>query len=168
MTDEEMDDAMSEAYVALYAELRRGGVVSRPIAWLAEVSYRRAADAMRRTEKEDTTDPDDPRLQPMSGTSLLDANAAAFHAFEALVDRLTPEGVRAVMGVVVGAYKDGVRTLTNAQIAEILGENPVNVKKWRQRGFQKLARLLLEEGLVDANLRLAQLTSDPDDDEEND
>lgn len=164
ITEEQVGDAIQEAFVAMYLEIQRGGQIRKSVAWLATVAYRRAADEMRTTEPEQAYDPDD---MPLGGVPDADCErtAAAFNHFERLVGRLTPEGVRRVMEIVVDGMKTGVSTLTNGMIAEILGEHPENVKKWRQRGFEKLGRLAREEGLVDDDFRLTDLILDDSEEE---
>lgn len=164
ITEDQLGDAIQEAFVAMYLEIQRGGQIRKSIAWLATVAYRRAADEMRKTEPEQAFDPDE---MPLGGVTDADheRTAAAFNHFERLVGRLTPDGVKRVMEIVVDGMKTGVSTLTNGRIAEILGEHPEKVKKWRQRGFEKLGRLAREEGLVDDDFRLTDLIFDDSEEE---
>jgi DNA-directed RNA polymerase specialized sigma24 family protein len=165
ITDDEIDDAITEAFLAFYVEIRRGGQITKTVPWLANVAWRKAADSMRRTEVEDVTDPDTIEISQALKDDP-DKTAAAFNHFERLVGRLSPDGVKRVMEIVVEAIKTGIPVLTNAMIAEALGEHPENVKKWRQRGFEKLGRLARVEGLVDETFRLTDVIFDDPDEEE--
>lgn len=154
ITDAQIDDATVDAYVALYREIASGGSIDDPVAWLATVAWRRAADTMRKTELEELTDPSRVPLFDPDQQVAQERTEQAFAAFAQLVERLTPDGVRRVMAVVCDAYRSGTYTLTNREIAEILGEPTETVKKWRQRGFQRLGRLMQQEGLVDDDCHL--------------
>ncbi|MEM8974838.1 MAG: hypothetical protein AAGD43_22495 [Pseudomonadota bacterium] len=71
----------------------------------------------------------------------------AFKIVRQLLPRLGQKNAQAVMELILEAAEQHQMELTDQQIADTLGLTVDNVKKARQRGFQRLARIVDEEGL---------------------
>ena len=77
--------------------------------------------------------------------------------FEDLIPRLGMVNVQEVMKYILGAIRNGVQDITSNEIAEALGLKSENIRQSMKRGFDRLARIVKEENLVDKNHRFAFL-----------
>ncbi|MEO6613786.1 MAG: hypothetical protein ABIT05_13425 [Chitinophagaceae bacterium] len=76
---------------------------------------------------------------------------------ESLIPRLGLVNVQEVMKYVLGAIKNNIRSIPSSEIADALGLTAVNVRKSKERGFKKLARLVKEEKLVEESYNFSFL-----------
>lgn len=82
-----------------------------------------------------------------------------------LLPKIGRENVQKVMGYIIDAVERGEEDVTNQEIADALGLSDVSVRKWKQRGFERLKRAAIEDGYRKEFLR--DLTySDADEEQE--
>jgi hypothetical protein len=63
-----------------------------------------------------------------------------------LLPRIGEDNVQRVMGYIIDVVERGAEDVTNHEIAEALMLSPVSVRKWKQRGFERLRRAAKEAG----------------------
>lgn len=68
---------------------------------------------------------------------------------EKLVPRLGLVNVQQVMTYLLGAIRNGAEDISSTEIAEALDMSPANVRQATKRGFERLAKIVREENLVD-------------------
>lgn len=67
---------------------------------------------------------------------------------EQLLPRLGLVNVQNVMRYILGAIRNGAQDISSTEIAEALNLSPENVRQSLRRGFERLARIIREEKLV--------------------
>ncbi len=154
---------------ALCAAIDDGQRVYDVHAFLWVVANRRANDEHGRRRRERATDPArlDARPQPEAAPGGRRALAIA----RGLLPRLGGENAQRVMGYLFDAIEAGRDFVPNAEIAEALGLTVDNAKQLKKRGFDRLARVAKQEGLVDQRFdvrQLGDLAEDETDDTEED
>lgn len=104
---------------------------------------------------EDLYEIQDPGVVPESYKIKKDeARAKAIEIAESLLPRLGMTNVQAVMKYILEALKNGAQDVPHAEIAEALNISVSNVRVWVSRGFERLAKKVKEEKLVDESYEL--------------
>lgn len=167
---DDVNQAVAEAFDALYESLGKEVVVEDPVLWLAGVSRHKAADIMRAREYEEL------RGEMPTATANLGRDLPADDAerrsrlaqlARGLLPRVGSANVQAVMGFYIDAVEQGISSLSYQEIAQALGMDKDNVKTWAHRGFRRISRAAEEDGLAAENFELIpQEIGLPDDDEQ--
>lgn len=63
-----------------------------------------------------------------------------------LLPKMGSENVQKVMGYIIDAVEAGVEDISSHEIADALGLSEGSIRKWKQRGFERLERAAIEEG----------------------
>lgn len=135
LTDEQAADALQEAILHLWRELRRGTVIGRPPAWLYRTLYRQAMQQHRWRNRLSLLLP---KLVPR-GTDYAGPESSDRLTVWGAVDALPPRQ-RHVL------YLHYAADLTFEQIAEIVGISPSATRTHASRGIATLRhRLTVEE-----------------------
>lgn len=135
LSDEQAADALQEAMLRLWRELRRGTLIERPPAWLYRTLYRLAMEQHRWRHRLARLLP---RLAP-SRTDYAGPESSDGVTVWGAVDRLPPRQ-RHVL------YLHFVADLTFEQIATVVGISPSATRTHASRGLATLrARLSIEE-----------------------
>ncbi len=77
-----------------------------------------------------------------------------------LLPKLGQKNIQDVMSLVIDAVEAGREDLPSREIAEALGLQPATVRTLKMRGFERLARVAREEGLVGQEFDFANLESE--------
>ncbi len=63
-----------------------------------------------------------------------------------LLPKIGSENIQAVMGYIIDGIEKGVEDISTREIAEALGLSEASVRKWKERGFERLKRAAIEAG----------------------
>jgi DNA-directed RNA polymerase specialized sigma24 family protein len=63
-----------------------------------------------------------------------------------LLPKIGSDNVQNVMRYIIDAVEAGVEDISSKEIAEALGQSESSVRKWKQRGFERLERAAIEAG----------------------
>ena len=135
LTDEQAADAVQEALLRLWGELRQGSAIENPLAWTYRTTYRLAMDQHRwRRPLAGLL----PRLAPRH-PAYAGPEASDQLAVWATVDTLPPRQRQAV-------YLHYAADLTFEDVASVLGISPSAARTHASRGLATLRqRLAIEE-----------------------
>lgn len=157
LPSDDVNQAVAEAFEALYEGLGKGITVEDPVLWLAGVARHKATDIMRGREREELRGemPLAARaLQPNLLSDDTGRRSLLAQLARGLLPRLGSRNIQAVMGFYIDAVEQGATSLGYQEIADALSFDKDNVKVWAHRGFRRLARVAQEEGLAAANFEL--------------
>ena len=167
-----IEDAVADAVLALYDALAAGRKVASPEAYVFKVAGNCAQALHKRiTDRDDHYDFDGvEESHPGSGEpGRVDLREEALRVARRLLPRLGQTNIERVMGMVFDAVEADIPDISPSEIAEALGLSPTVVRQSLRRGFQRLERIALEDGL---QLNIADVLEDDaallDDEEEDD
>ena len=81
-----------------------------------------------------------------------------------LLPKIGSDNVQKVMEYIINAVEEGVEDLANKEISEALGLSEESIRKWKQRGFERLKRAAIETGYRKEFLRDIETDSTEDED----
>jgi DNA-directed RNA polymerase specialized sigma24 family protein len=170
-----IEDAVADAVLALYDALAAGRRVGSSEAYVFKVAGNRAQVLHRKiTDRDDHHDFDvaeDSHLGS-DGPGYVDLRQEALRVARRLLPRLGQTNIERVMGMVFDAVEADVADISPSEIAEALGLSSTVVRQSLHRGFQRLERIALEEGLqlniADVLEDDAALLDDEEDDDDDD
>lgn len=169
LPSDDVNQAVAEAFEALYQALGKGFKIEDPVLWLAGVARHKAANIMRAREREELRG-----KMPLAVGSLRrdllpddsERRSKLAQLARGLLLRVGSANVQAVMGFYIDAVEQGVASLGYQEIADALGMDKDNVKTWAHRGFRRLSRVAQEEGLAAEHFELLPMELELPDDEE--
>lgn len=169
---DDANQAVAEAFEALYEALGKGAVIEDPMLWLAGVARHKSADIMRAREQEELRGEMPLATGSLRRDLLADDSGRRSKLAQlarGLLPRVGSANVQAVMGFYIDAVEQGITSLGYQEIADALGLDKDNVKTWAHRGFRRLARAAQEDGLAAENFELSPREFElPDEDEPED
>lgn len=161
LSPDEVDDIVAKAVDILYGAIREGKKVSKLVPYLLKTCEHKACDYYRARKNEKPLTPDD--LEHIadqsseleedfdSTTKELDweeKRSRAIAIARSLIPRLGQHNVQKVMDYILDALSADCVDISNAEIAEALGLSLDVVRQSKRRGFQRLKRIVREEGLA--------------------
>jgi RNA polymerase sigma factor (sigma-70 family) len=162
---EDVDFAIAQATDVLYLAVTQGTRFTDLVAFLWKVADRRLCDRVRQRRRERPRDPADMERVVAADDSTEDdgadrerKRAQALAVARSVLPRLGQEHVQSVMAYVFDAVEAGREDVPNAEIAEALGLSNQTVRTSLSRGFKRLSRIALENGLAESGLDAESLS----------
>ena len=161
LSREEVRDILAEAVDILYGAIRDGKKVSNLVAYLWKTSDHKACDYYRARQNEKYLTPDE--LEHIADKSSereddLDSftrrqdweekKPRIIAIVRSLLPRLGQHNIPKVMAYILDALEADCVDIANVEIAEALGLSPDVVRQSKKRGFDRLERIVREEGLA--------------------
>lgn len=176
------DDILTTATQKMYEILSSGRRILYPARYLYKVILTTATDHYRSSKKDLHFDDSigynlkPPFIDELKDEEVVDEEALTIDPDElkrqgievarSLLPRIGKETVQAVMSYIIDAIEAGVEDIPSREIGEALGLLESSVRKWRQRGFDRLKREAIKDGYH--KKLVGQIESDlPYDDDEN-
>lgn len=171
---EEVEDAVAEAVQSFYSSVREGRKVSDIGAYLWKASHNESEKHYEKRLREQAKGRE--LEQFYGGTSpsayeesfleyaeveeqdLAERRVKAIATARRLLPQLGQENLQAVMSYVIDALEAEQLDFTNAEMAEAVGLTVDNAKKCKSRALQRLTRIAQEEGLLEGDFGIAELT----------
>jgi DNA-directed RNA polymerase specialized sigma24 family protein len=155
------DLIVSEALDDLYVALRNGRRVDHPATYLWKIADRKAFHAQRSYERRHAAEDSFARKPVITTDEDAEARrrAEAIRVARSLLPRLGHVNAQRVLEYVFDAIEAERADITYDEIAEITGMTRDAVRKAHQRGFERLRRLVRDEGLAPITVVVAQETA---------
>lgn len=174
LSNDEVGDIVAEAVDILYVAIRDRKKVSNLVAYLWKTSDHKACDYYRTQQKNRKTLTSDELEQiPDSSTEHEDALDSSTQELDweekrsqviaivrSLLPRLGQHNVQNVMTCILDALAADCMDISSAEIAEALGLTLDVVRQSKKRGFDRLERIVREEGLAAQVRDVAHLKRD--------
>ena len=180
LSRDEVDFIIAEAVDILYVALCNGKKVLNLVAYLWKTSDHKACDYYRTKQNEKPLTPEELERIPDQSTELeesLDNSATELEWEEkrprviaivrSLLPRLGQHNAQAVMTYILDALSSDCMDISNTEIAEALGLSLDVVRQSKKRGFDRLERIVREEGLAAQVSDVANLRRDYEEQLEN-
>ncbi|MBD2771300.1 RNA polymerase sigma factor [Iningainema tapete] len=161
LSRDEVDDIVAKAVDILYEAIRDGKKVSKLVPYLLKTCEHKACDYYRTRQNEKPVTPDDLEHIADQSSELEDdfdrstkeldweeKRSRAIAIARSLIPRLGQHNVQKVMNYILDALSVDCVDISNAEIAEALGLSLDVVRQSKHRGFQRLERIVREEGLA--------------------
>ncbi len=175
---EAIHEILSESVDKLYDAALRKGTILFPGGYFFKIIERKATDYYRSHKKSEEFD--DARkyhteTSQQEGKKRINADPEHEHDAQikegiriarSLLPTIGEENVQKVMSYIINAVESGVVDISNREIAEAIGLSAVSVRKWKQRGFERLKRAAIKEGYRKEFFR--DITPIDNEEEEND
>jgi DNA-directed RNA polymerase specialized sigma24 family protein len=162
LSRDEVELIIAEAVDILYEAIRKGKKVSNLVAYLWKTSDHKACDYYRTQQQNRKTLTSDELEQiPDPSTKIEDEldsctqeldweekRSQVIAIVRSLLPRLGQHNVQNVMSCILDALAADCMDISNAEIAEALGLTLDVVRQSKKRGFDRLERIVREEGLA--------------------
>jgi DNA-directed RNA polymerase specialized sigma24 family protein len=185
LPSDEVQFILIGAIHALYQAVNRGEKISDIVAYLLKVSDRKATDSWRARQRqadmvEDLKIINVNSQQPVEWPSGLSVEenelieeghrekrrAKAIAVVRSFIPRLGQANVQAVINIIFDSVEKGIEDISSREIGDMLGLTRNTVAMSRKRGFERLLRILHEEGHVDQNFNFISLDYDDGEEDE--
>lgn len=173
LSRDEVSDIVAKAVDAVYEAIRGGKKVLSLSNYLSSTCHYKACDYYSARQCEKSLTPEDLEHipdqltehedEPDSSAKELDWEAKrprAIAIVRSLLPKLGQHNVQKVMAYILDALEADCVDISNAQIAEALVLRLDVVRQSKHRGFQRLERIVREEGLAAQVVDVANLKSD--------
>ena len=173
LSRDEVDLIVAEAIDILYVALRNGTKVFNLVAYLWKTSHHKACDYYHEKQNEKPLTADDLERIPDQSTELEDSldnstkeldweekRPRVIAIVRSLLPRLGQYNVQAVMTYILDALSSDCVDISNAEIADALGLSLDVVRQSKKRGFDRLERIVRDEGLAAQVSDVANLRRD--------
>lgn len=160
LSRDEVHDIMAEAVDVLYGAIHARKKVDNLVTYLFKTFDYKAYDYYRARQNQIPLNPDELEEIPDKSRELeekIDSSTKELHwedkkpqaiaIARSLLPRLGQYNVQKVMAYVFDALEADCMDISNAEIAEALGLNLDVARKSKSRGFQRLERIVDQEGL---------------------
>jgi len=151
-------EILSDSVDRLYEAAVKKGTILFPGAYFYKIIERKATDYYRSHKKFEEFD--DTReyyslTSEQAGEKRISYDSEEEHdarvkegikIARSLLPKIGEENVQKVMSYIINAVESGVIDISNSEIAEAIGLSEVSVRKWKQRGFERLKRVAIKEG----------------------
>lgn len=170
---ERIHDIISLSTDKFYEAASGGRKIIFPAAYLWKTIRTTAYDAHQRASKNiplESIRKGDIIIEPLSGQDnvaeeILERKRIGLRIARELLPKIGSDNVQNVMRYIIDAVEAGVEDISNQEIAEALGLSEPSVRKWKQRGFERLERAAIEAGYRKEFLREVSLENDNEDQE---
>lgn len=158
--EDEIYDVIASAVDELLVEVNAGKNIRRLESYLWKVINNKLYKVSIRLGKHYSIDESYQELQDPGHISESykmqkdEARAKAIEIAEGLLPRLGMTNVQDVMRYILVALKNGAQDIPHSEIAEALNMSVNNVRVWVSRGFERLAKIVKEERLIDDSFQL--------------
>jgi DNA-directed RNA polymerase specialized sigma24 family protein len=148
-------DIIASSADELYNSIMRGTKIKYLETYLWKIANNKLAKFSKKamltlSVDDDSREIKDPgRIPEVYKNSREEAKKKAIQIAESLLPQLRLTKVEAVMRYILEALKNGAQDVPNLEIANSLGISVVNVRIWKSRGFERLARIVKEGNLIE-------------------
>lgn len=175
---EAIHEILSDSVDRLYEAAQLKGIILFPGGYFFKIIERRTVDYYRshaNHEGFDDTREDHTVTTEQEGKKRISADPEEEHderikegirIARSLLPKIGEENVQKVMSYIINAVEAGVVDISNREIAEAISLSEVSVRKWKQRGFERLKRAAIKEGYRKEFFR--DITPTDNDEEEKD
>lgn len=170
---DEIGDIVAEAVDIIYVAIRSGKKVLNLVAYLWKTSDHKACDYYRIRQNQRFLTSDDLERIPDQSSELEDdfdsstqevdweeKRSRVIALVRSLLPRLGQQNIENVMAYILDALEADCVDISNKEIAEALGLSSDTVRQSKHRGFQRLERIVREEGLAAQVKDVANLKRD--------
>jgi DNA-directed RNA polymerase specialized sigma24 family protein len=180
LSRDDVELIIAEAVDILYVAICKGKKVLNLVAYLLKTSDNRACDYYRTQQNYKTLTPNELEQIPDPLTELEDELDSSTQQLDwekkrprviaivrSLLPRLGQHNIQNVMTYILDALSADCMDISNAEIAEALGLTLDVVRQSKKRGFDRLERIVREEGLAAQVSDVANLRRDYEEQLEN-